>query len=344
MARRGEGQFVATEVNLRNDPKVMGLARRLKVHKLHAVGLVTSWREFVLVRGTGAGVVKGYSRQELAEYLDWPKGPAPLIDALKAAGLLRTKRGAFLYPFWAETTTGHYAHHKSTDRSRKADERDARRRWAEVFPGEAWPGLEAARDRLRGHSPEAPESVPGTSGDIPSGSGHEESKSPPGPPGPGGVGGVADARTGLTEWFLETYPRLKNQAICRKVLAKMTPAEAVQLRYCLPRQLPRYMAAMTGRAGKGVPFADKYLREGYYLELRPPKQRASKAEGNGHKTRAQETEEKLAMVDRQEALWRRRDEIKARLGDEARGLSKFELEARVDQELELEQQQGGSES
>jgi hypothetical protein len=342
MARRGEGQYVAVEVGLRHDPKVLGLARRLKIHKLHAVGLVSSWREMVLVRGTGAGAVKGYSRQELCEYLDWPKGPAPLIDALKMAGMLRTKRGCFVYPFWHDTITGSFAQHRSSDRDRKLDERATRKRWTAVYPGGAWPGFEEAKERLRGHSGEVPGNVQGTSADAPEESGHKETKGPPGPPVPGGVGGVADARNGLTEWFLELYPRLKNEGKCRKVLGRMTTAQAEQLRYCLPLQLRRYMAAMTGRGGRGVPFADKYLEGEWYLELRPPKPKASNGHKNGHATKAEEQQEKTALVEREEVHWRRRDVIRARLHAQGVHLRGVELHQRIDQEIEREdQEQGG---
>ncbi len=43
MARRGEGQFVCAELNLRNDPKVITLARNLKLHRQHVVGLLMDW-------------------------------------------------------------------------------------------------------------------------------------------------------------------------------------------------------------------------------------------------------------------------------------------------------------
>lgn len=339
MARRGEGQFVAVEVNLRNDPKVLGLARRLKIHKLHAVGMVASWREFVLVRGTGAGVVRGYSRQELAEYLDWQKGPALLIDALKAAGMVRTKRGAFLHPFWGETTTGDYAHKKSSERGRKAEERALRKRWEAARPGEPWPGLEEARDALRGHSLEGPGTVRGPSADAPETNGHKVTNGPPGPPDAGGAGGGGDPRTGIAEWFFEMHPRLKNERICRSLLNKLTVPQAEQLRYALPRQRPRYIAALERRSGKGVPFADKYLREGYYLEVRRPAAKAAKP--NGHAT-PDPAEQKRALVEREAALWKKRDEIRERL--KADGISKHELDQLVDQELEKELEQGGSPS
>jgi hypothetical protein len=312
VARRGEGQFVAIECNLRGDPKIGRIVRRLGCSRNEAVGMVAAWREFVLTKGTGAGIVKGYPAEDIADFLDWRgKGRTPrrLISALQDANELASRRGVFRHPFWADTPTGWYASKRAKDRDRK----------------------------VRGGSAEAPRNGDGDSAPIPSGSGQEVSKSPPGPPDLGGVVGVADAKTGLTEWFLETYPRLKNEGVCRKVLAAMSAAEAEQLRYCLPLQLPRYIAGMTGRGGRGVPFADKYLREGYYLERRPTKKRTPKeGSSNGHKA-PQLDQEKAAMVERQEAYWRRRDEVRARL--KAAGVSRHELEARVDQELERQDQQ-----
>ena len=318
MARRGEGQFVAIEVNLRGDPKIGRIVRKLGISRNEAVGLVAGWRELVLTKGTGAGVVKGYPAEDIADFLDWHgKGRTPrkLIAALQAADELAARRGTYRHPFWADTPTGWYASKRAKDRDRK----------------------------VRGGSADVPRNGDGTSAEHPSGSGQEVSKGPPGPPGSGGVVGVADARNGLTEWFLETYPRLKNEGICRKLLAAMSAAEAEQLRYCLPLQLPRYVAGMSGRGGRGVPFADKYLREGYFLERRPPKKRTAKPAANGHEE-PDLAKQKAELVERQEALWRKRDEIRQQLRND--GVSRHELEARVDQVLEQQEAQpeGGSPS
>jgi hypothetical protein len=114
----------------------------------------------------------------------------------------------------------------------------------------------------------------------------------------------------------------------------MSVAEAGQLRYCLPRQRPRYLSGMTSRNGRGVPFADKYLREGYYLEYKPPKAKAPKGEPQNGATAHELAEEKRIFVERQEALWARRDAIRTRLRDS--GVSRHQLEQLVDQELEKE--------
>jgi hypothetical protein len=258
MGRRGEGQFVATEVNLRNDPKVLGMARRLKIHRLHAVGLLCTWREFVLERGTGTGLVKGYSRAEVAEFLDWPRAPAVLFDALKGAGYLTSRRGgAFVYPGWAETITGHYAHKKAADRDRKKGQRAA-----------AEGGEEG--DSARGTSADIPRNGRGASAEVPSGSGQEVSKSPPGPPGSGGAS-QPSAPSGWWEWFRDMHPKVRNPRKCRRLLGLMEREDLDQLWYCLPIHAPLYRDKEKKKAWRFVPFADSYLEDGTFWEHRPPK-------------------------------------------------------------------------
>jgi hypothetical protein len=89
-------------------------------------------------------------------------------------------------------------------------------------------------------------------------------------------GGVAGAREGLAEWFFETHPRMRNETECRRLLAAMTEAQAVQIRYCLPKQRPKYLSGMSNRNGRGVPWADVYLRSGFYCEFRPAKPKEHK--------------------------------------------------------------------
>lgn len=319
MARRGEGQFVAIEVNLRGDPAKVGrIVRLLGVSRNEAVGMIAAWRELVLTKGTGAaGVVKGYPAEDIADFLDWRgKGRTPrrLIAALTAAEELTSRRGIYRHPYWADTPTGWYAAKRAGDRERKR----------------------------RGGSAESPRNGDGASAPVPAGSGQEVSKDrPPGPPEGGGEG--AGARVGLTEWFLETHPRLRNEKECREILAAMTEAQAVQLRYCLPRQLPKYIAGMTNRKGRGVPWADLYLRTGFYLEIRPTK---PKAHTNGHtngQTQAEEQQEKADLVAREQAFWARRDLVRERLKLQGVRLKKHELEARIDEEIANEEQ-GGSPS
>lgn len=318
MARRGEGQFVAIEVNLRGDPAKVGrIVRLLGVSRNEAVGMIAAWRELVLTKGTGAaGVVKGYPAEDIADFLDWRgKGRTPrkLITALAAADELASRRSTYRHPYWSDTPTGWYAAKRAADRDRKR----------------------------HGGSAEIPRNGDGTSAPVPARSGQEVSKGgPPGPPPEGGT--VAGARAGLTEWFLETHPRVRNESECRRLLGAMTEAQAVQLRFCLPQQVPKYLSGMTNRKGRGVPWADVYLRSEFYFEFRPAKPKAHANGSTNGKTRAEEQKEKAELVEREKAWWAKRDAIREQLKAAGVRLPKPEMEARIDEELAKEQ--GGSPS
>ena len=118
----------------------------------------------------------------------------------------------------------------------------------------------------------------------------------------------------------------------------MTDAQAVQIRYCLPRQVPKYIAGMTNRKGRGVPWADVYLRSEFYFEFRPAK---PKVHQNG-KTKAEEHQEKVDLVAREKAFWARRDAVREQLKAAGVRLPKPQMEARIDEELAKEE--GGSPS
>lgn len=276
MARlRGEGQWVAKELNLRSDPKVLGIAQRLRVHRLHATALVLYWREFVLTRGDGNGVVRGYSSAELAMFLDWTRAPATVIEALKGAGFLRTRRGQFIHPAWEETITGHYAHTRSTERDRKAEERELRRRWSDSRPGDQWPGVEEARELLAGQSADSPRTGAGPSAPDPRTNGHKAIKTDPPAPRRGGEG-EADA---LWEWYWGSYPKARNPKGTRRLLDALTDDDVGQLRYGLAVHLPLYKKRKNTGGWRFVPYSDSYLQDGIFWEHRPPKIRAPDVNG-----------------------------------------------------------------
>jgi hypothetical protein len=313
MARRGEGQFVAMECNLHQDPVKCGrVARALKVSRNEAYGIIGAWRDLVLNRGEGlTGILRGYPAADIADWCGWKGKPAKLIAALTEAGELASRRNVYRHPTWVDTPTGWYASKRAGDRDRKR----------------------------HGGSAESPRNGDGASAPAPSGSGQEVSNSAPQPP-PEGGGDASGARAGLADWFFETHPRVRNESECRRLLGAMTEAQAAQLRYCLPRQRAKYISGMTNRKGRGVPWADVYLRHEFYFEFRPAK---PKAATNGH-TKLEEQREKADLVAREAAFWARRDLIKERVKLEGASLTKFELEARVDEELAKEEQQGASPS
>lgn len=313
MARRGEGQFVAIEVNLSGDPKLRGLARRLRISRPHAIGLVALWREFVLTKGSGAdGIVKGYTKTEIAEFLEWEKRPAQLISALRESDFLGSRRGAFLYPHWPETITGWYAAKKATDRRRHRKGGDG---------------------NLQGDSAEPPRNGHGGSAEIPSGSGQEVSKTPPGAP-PGGVGEPAAPLPELADLFVETYPKMQNPAVCRRMIRGFDEGTQAQLRYALPIHARIYREKKQTKAWRFVPFAPKYLRDQTFWEFQPPKPKAN----NGHRPDPAEVArleaEAQAKYEHARQMLERRAVIRERL--KAEGIGRHELERRIDEELAKE--------
>ena len=100
------------------------------------------------------------------------------------------------------------------------------------------------------------------------------------PPLPPLKGGRGDALT-RWEWFKEVHPRLKNPAKCQRVLAELTADEWEHLQFALPRQAVIYMS----RGKRWVPWADKYLEQRMFLELRKETPRKSPTK-KGAKTAA----------------------------------------------------------
>lgn len=324
--RRGEGQFVAVEVGLRHNPKLLGLAKRLRIHPQHAVGILASWREMVLTCGTGTGVVRGYSRGELAAFVQWEKEPGPLIDALKAAGMLQTRRKAFIHPYWDATTTGSYAHHKSGERARKAAERALRRAWETAHPAEAFPGVERAREIL-GPSADSPRTEPGASASGSRTNGHEVSngvrRAPQGAP-PGG------ASEGASRWeaFEALYPVGVEESLkCREYLAGLGPEEWAHVQYAVQDQAAKSRWKHTPWR---VPPAFRWLKRQVWKRTKwkpgmtMPDKRAIEVKS--------EPKPDADEVARLKLHWERRSKVKEAL--RSTGLKGAELESAVNTELE----------
>jgi hypothetical protein len=327
--RRGEGQFVAVEVGLRHDPKVLGLAKRLRIHPQHAVGIVATWREMVLTRGTGIGVVRGYSRSELAAFVDWPGEPGRVIDALKGAGMLVMRRQAFVHPSWSETTTGSYAHHKSGERERKATERALRREWEAMHPAEPWPGLERARE-LIGQSADSPRTEGGPSASGSRTNGHKGSngvrRTPQGAP----RGGASDGATRLAE-FESAWPLgVPGTEKCRAYLAERTPEEWAHILYAVREQS---LSSRWKHTPWRVPPPLRWLnREEWKKTKWKPGQVKPDKKGSSPPPEPKPTQEE---VDALKSKWERRAAIKESL--RASGLRGADLESAIDSEMEKEQ-------
>jgi hypothetical protein len=330
MARRGEGQFVAIETNLVNDPKLKGIARALKIHVAQAIGHVALWRALVLTRATGTGLLKGYSAPQVAEALEWPGRPGRIIDALVDAGYLKRRRGgAYTHPEWADTVTGGYAHRRQAQR--EYDRQRGRDR-----------GADGAAGGEEGAPPPGgdPSGIPSGSDRDPSGSrngsGHQSTNGPPGPPGAGGES-QPSAPSGWWEWFRELHPKMRNPTKCRRLLGKLGREDLDQLWYCLPIHAPLYRDKEKKKAWRFVPFADSYLEDGTFWEYRRPKPKVPK-ETNGE-AEAQALAAKLdddAKTERNRELLQQRAIVIERMRSEGiairRGQADFE--ELVEQRLE----------
>jgi hypothetical protein len=322
MSRRGEGQFIAVEVGLRHDPKVLGLARALKVHAAAAVGYLVAWREFVLTRGTGGGVVHGYTVDEMAAFIGWPGSAVKIVTALKTAGFLGSRRRALVHPSWGDTITGHYAAKRAKDRDRQRTGKGDGGGTSGDVQGDV--RAEVPRNG-HGDSAEVPRSLRGGSEEIGTVSNKGFHGTPPGPPLEGGV----ERASALTEWFLETYPKVRNPKKIAKLLGLLTAEEVVQLRFCLAIHAPQYVDKKKGKGWRFVPYGDSYLEDGIFWEYRPPKPRQPEAvevvdlEAVGREEQAREQTRQM---------WQLRAQIRSRLIEE--GVDREQLEDRVQRELE----------
>ena len=326
MARHGEGQFVAIETNIVIDPKLKGIGRYLKCSLPEAIGYVALWRVLVLTRGTGSGLVKGYSHSQVAEALEWRGRPSRILAALKAAGYLTTRRGSLVHPEWPDTITGSYAHRRQAQR--EYDRKRGRGRGVEGAAEEAGPGGDPSGSR------------PGPGGDpsgTRNGSGHQSTKAPPGAPLQGGEG-APPAPSDWGKWFLETYPKVRNPKKIRRLLAAMGADELAQLWYCLPLHAPRYYERQKTKGWRFVPFGDSYLEDGTFWEFRPPKPTA-----NGNAAHAPAEAEVLAKQLDEEArrekhrqLLQQRAIVIEKLRDEGIAVKRGEpaFEELVEQRLE----------
>lgn len=83
---------------------------------------------------------------------------------------------------------------------------------------------------------------------------------PPQPPLKGG----REAALTRWEWFAKTHPRLKNPDKCKRLLAALSSDEWAHLQFALQKQAPIYMS----RGMRWCPWADKYLEQKMFLEIR----------------------------------------------------------------------------
>ena len=193
--------FVAIDDGLEDDPKLLTLARILKVPRPMAFWFVFRWLRLILQKGNhiSGSLPKSYTGADVATFLEFKGDPRRLIDAMKRQGYVSFKKGrGFFYPGWKEGTTGHYAFKRAEDRIRKEEERRSRRETV-VRPSADVLGSSSNRPQ------DSPRTINGQSTGRNEGS---SSDLPPLAP-PAGGDSVADARW---DWLFEHAPTPQNHA------------------------------------------------------------------------------------------------------------------------------------
>lgn len=219
--------WVASEDGLEDNPKILSMARALKVPRALAYWYVMRWRRFILNYSTNleAGTIpKIHTADDVAAFLEF-KGPAKrLVDELRRGGFLATRRGGgFCYPGWADTVTGHYVLKRAGDARRKEETREAARRAREGggdeqrSSGKPEDGPHPVRGQAVDASADSPRPVHGET-DIKKESPSEDGRA--GPPDPPLQGGADRWR-----WLLENAPRPQNPSACIPILDRMPPDE-----------------------------------------------------------------------------------------------------------------------
>jgi len=325
MARRGVGNFVAARVGLVHDPKTLGIARALRISRLEAAMTILLWEEFILEHGEvarrgrnkGQGIVRGYSASEVAEGLLWPRERRArlVLDALRAAKMMRCRRGSFVHPYWAETITGEYQLRR--EEQLEADRARQRRRRSGGQPADV------TRTSAR-HPP-----------DVRSGSGDQSTKASggraAGPPQGAPRRGAAD-RASRWEWFETTYPiGVEDPEGCARALAALPDRDWEHLQFALPTQAKSNRWKHTPWR---VPPASRYLKRHEWRRIKwTPGQ---KPPVTILKVVPIEPEKKpdAAELERQRQVWAKLTQIRARLRDT--GLRGQALEDAIKAEMDKE--------
>lgn len=253
--------YTPLEVGFWTDPAMRDLAEKVQYPDVGAA--IARLREFIMLVGTHDGALPGRSRDQIAVVMESNRAKcsrAAFFKALSDAGYLKCRRKTYYYPDWPKTPMGKYCKERKVNAEQQAE---LRRRKRLLALAELEDGHEKSTSGGRRSD------VPLTSSGVLEGS--KDSRPPDGPPRPPRRGAEKEALT-RWEWFEKTYPRLRNRAVCVKVLAELSKEDWAQLQYALPIQVQEYVS----RKRKFVPPADKYLREEHFLELR--RERPRKAE------------------------------------------------------------------
>ena len=252
--------FVAADDGLEDDPKLLTLARLLKVSRPMAFWFVMRWQRLILDRGNhvSGSLPRNYTADDIAAYLEFKGGARRLIEAMKMQGYLSFKKGrGFFYPAWDDTTTGRYAHRREEDRIWHEDKRKQQRRSSAVRP---------SSDVVRQSADTSADGLT-TSSRQPTGRKEESSgERPPDPP-PAGGASLADTRW---DWLERAAPTPQNRSACKRVLEAMTTEDwaLVQRAYGLLHD-PGASISRKNRRVLSWP-TDLFLAKQGFLRFRPP--------------------------------------------------------------------------
>jgi hypothetical protein len=250
--------FVAAEDGLEDDPKLLGLARLLKVPRAIAFYYVMRWQRLILHRGNHSlgSLPKSYTADDIAGFLGHKGDPNRLTLAMKKQGYLSYKKGrGYFYPAWKDTTTGRYACKRERDRLWHERQRTGARSAVERPSADVdRPSSDASAERL-------------TTSERHQTGRNEESRSglPPNPP-PAGGASVADARW---RWLEENAPTPQGREVCKKILERMTEEDwaLVQRGY---RALGQAGASISKKNRRALLWpTDQFLRKEAYLRFLP---------------------------------------------------------------------------
>ncbi len=259
--------FVAADDGLEDDPKLLALARMMKVPRLLAFGSVLRWQRLILQRGDHlqGSLPQRYFAADIAAFLDFRRDPERLVEAMEKCGFLGHRKGhGYYFPDWIHTTTGRYAHRRETERLQQERLRAKNRPSRTERPAN---GVQQSADVDRRSADSLPTSVRQTGERKEARNQETISEIPPYPPPPGGD--FADARW---RWVEEHAPRPRNRTVCMRILATIPDGEweQVQAAYQTLQQPGANLSKRDRRALEGP--TDLFLGRQVYLQFGRKKQ------------------------------------------------------------------------
>lgn len=254
--------YTPHEIGFWSEPDMVAFSEAVK--NPDAGAGVSRLREYIMVRDLNDGRLPGHSREKIAAIMR-PQKTCSLdkyFKELDRFNFLKKQRKTYYVPGWKLTAAGRYCDERIETAKRKAE-------WRKKQKEE---DLQEVEQDGTGRSADGPGTVRGIGHSAVSKIGRDGDTPPAGPSGAGE--GVADARF---QWFWDLYPKRRDPAKCKKLLAQMDDESWQQLRIALPRHREIYMS----RNARYVFPADKYLAKGTFWELAKETPRKSDGKSGG---------------------------------------------------------------